>query len=193
VNRIVVGIQTHHSVQLDDAVRGLANASAGLRGAYKLTDSSGCCICWTSSARWRARSGRSVTRRARDSSHFRTPTQSASSAAVTAWSRGRMRSRTGSCPGAHAMTCACTGSAWILGRTGCATATACGHSARATQAADNSRTMKYRHERMVRARDERIRRRLQQEVAAALRDSLTDDEARLWQMLSDAVGRVRVE
>jgi hypothetical protein len=50
--------------------------------------------------------------------------------------------------------------------------------------------MKYRHERMIRAREERTRRRLQQEVQAALRDSLTEDEARLWQMLSDAIGRV---
>jgi hypothetical protein len=44
---------------------------------------------------------------------------------------------------------------------------------------------------MVRAREERTRRRRLQEVEAALRDSLTDDEARLWQTLSDAVGRVR--
>jgi hypothetical protein len=51
--------------------------------------------------------------------------------------------------------------------------------------------MKYRHERMIRARDERTRRRLQQEVEAALRESLTEDEARLWQMLSDAVGQIR--
>jgi hypothetical protein len=50
--------------------------------------------------------------------------------------------------------------------------------------------MKYRHERMVRAREERTRRRRQQEVEAALRDGLTEEEARLWQMLSDAVGRV---
>jgi hypothetical protein len=53
--------------------------------------------------------------------------------------------------------------------------------------------MKYRHERMVRAREERARHRLQQEVEAALRDSLTEDEARLWQTLSDAVGRVGLE
>jgi hypothetical protein len=51
--------------------------------------------------------------------------------------------------------------------------------------------MKYRHERMIRARDERTRRRLQDDVEAALRDSLTQDEARVWQMLSEAVGRVR--
>ena len=53
--------------------------------------------------------------------------------------------------------------------------------------------MKYRHERMIRAREERRRRRLQQEVEAALREGLTKDEARLWQTLSDAVARVRVE
>jgi hypothetical protein len=50
--------------------------------------------------------------------------------------------------------------------------------------------MKYRHERMIREREERRRRRLEQEVEAALRASLTEDEARLWQMLSDAIGRV---
>jgi hypothetical protein len=53
--------------------------------------------------------------------------------------------------------------------------------------------MKYRHERMIRARDERMRQRLQQEVEAALRDSLTEDEARLWQLLSDAVARIGLE
>jgi hypothetical protein len=53
--------------------------------------------------------------------------------------------------------------------------------------------MKYRHERMIRARDERTRHRLQQEVEAVLRDSLTEDEARLWQILSDAVARVGLE
>jgi hypothetical protein len=53
--------------------------------------------------------------------------------------------------------------------------------------------MKYRHERMVRAREERRRRRLQQKVEGALRDSPTEDEARLWQLLSDAVGRIRWE
>jgi hypothetical protein len=53
--------------------------------------------------------------------------------------------------------------------------------------------MKYRHERMIRAREERARQRLQQEVEAALRDCLTEGEARLWQTLSDAVGRVRSE
>jgi hypothetical protein len=53
--------------------------------------------------------------------------------------------------------------------------------------------VKYRHERMLRAREERARRRLQREVEAALRDSLTEDESRLWQMLSDAVRRVRLQ
>jgi hypothetical protein len=47
--------------------------------------------------------------------------------------------------------------------------------------------MKYRHERMIRARDERTRHRLQQAVEAVLRGSLTEDEARLWRRLSDAV------
>jgi hypothetical protein len=50
--------------------------------------------------------------------------------------------------------------------------------------------MKYRHERMVRAREDRARRCQQQEVEAALRAALTADEARLWQMLSDAVARI---
>jgi hypothetical protein len=53
--------------------------------------------------------------------------------------------------------------------------------------------MKHRHERMIRAREERTRRRLQQEVDAAFRDSLTGVEARRWRMLSNAVGRVRLE
>jgi hypothetical protein len=51
--------------------------------------------------------------------------------------------------------------------------------------------MKYRHEQMIRARDDRIRHRLQQRVESALRASMTADEARLWQRLSNAVGRVR--
>jgi hypothetical protein len=53
--------------------------------------------------------------------------------------------------------------------------------------------MKYRHERMIRARDERTRKRLQREIEAVLRDSLTEDEARLWQTLSDAVRRSSLE
>lgn len=43
--------------------------------------------------------------------------------------------------------------------------------------------MRYRHDRMIRAREERKRRRLerQQEVEAALHGSLTEEERRLWQ------------
>jgi hypothetical protein len=51
--------------------------------------------------------------------------------------------------------------------------------------------MKYRHERMIRAREARVRHRRQYEVEAALRGCLTEREARRWQLLSDAVGRVR--
>jgi hypothetical protein len=52
--------------------------------------------------------------------------------------------------------------------------------------------MRYRHERMIHAREERKTRRLerQQEVATMLHSSLTDEERRLWQVLSEAVGRV---
>ena len=52
--------------------------------------------------------------------------------------------------------------------------------------------MRYRHEHMIRAREERKRQRLgrQHEVEAKLRSSLTDAERRLWQALSEAVGRV---
>jgi hypothetical protein len=53
--------------------------------------------------------------------------------------------------------------------------------------------MKYRHEQMIRAREERTRRRLLQEVEAALRNCLTEAEARRWQMLSRAVARVGVD
>ena len=49
--------------------------------------------------------------------------------------------------------------------------------------------MKYRHERMIRERDERIRRRAQEAIEGVLRGSLTEDEARRWQRLSDAIGR----
>jgi hypothetical protein len=51
--------------------------------------------------------------------------------------------------------------------------------------------MRYRHERMIRAREERKTRRLerQREVEAVLRSSLTEEERRLWQLLSDAVGQ----
>jgi hypothetical protein len=53
------------------------------------------------------------------------------------------------------------------------------------------REMRYRHERMIRAREERKAQRLerQQEVEAVLRSSLTEDERRLWQVLSEAVGQ----
>jgi hypothetical protein len=37
VQRRIIGIQTHHSVQLDDAMRGAANMCAGLRGALRCT------------------------------------------------------------------------------------------------------------------------------------------------------------
>ena len=47
--------------------------------------------------------------------------------------------------------------------------------------------MRYRHERMIRAREENKRHRLQEEVEGALRSSLTDAETRRWRMLSDAV------
>jgi hypothetical protein len=45
---------------------------------------------------------------------------------------------------------------------------------------------------MIHAREERKTRRLerQQEVATMLHSSLTDEERRLWQVLSEAVGRV---
>jgi hypothetical protein len=52
--------------------------------------------------------------------------------------------------------------------------------------------MKYRHQRMVHAREERNRQRVerQQEVEALLRTSLTEVERRQWHFLSDALGRV---
>jgi hypothetical protein len=52
--------------------------------------------------------------------------------------------------------------------------------------------MRYRHERMIADRDERRRQRheRQREVEAALHGSLTDNERMLWQVFSDAVGRV---
>jgi hypothetical protein len=54
------------------------------------------------------------------------------------------------------------------------------------------RDMRYRHERMIRAREERKAQRFerQQDVEAVLRSSLTEEERRLWQMLSEAVGQV---
>ena len=52
--------------------------------------------------------------------------------------------------------------------------------------------MRYRHERMIRARDERKAQRLerQQHVEAVLRSSLTEEESRRWQRLSETVGQV---
>ena len=52
--------------------------------------------------------------------------------------------------------------------------------------------MRYRHERMIQAREARRARRLgaQQEVEAVLRSSLTDEERRVWRLLSEAVERV---
>jgi hypothetical protein len=52
--------------------------------------------------------------------------------------------------------------------------------------------MRYRHERMIRAREERKAQRFerQQDVETVLRSSLTEDERRLWQVLSEAVGQV---
>jgi hypothetical protein len=52
--------------------------------------------------------------------------------------------------------------------------------------------MRYRHERMIRAREERKAQRFerQQDVEAVLRSSLTEEERRLWQVLSEAVGQV---
>jgi hypothetical protein len=53
--------------------------------------------------------------------------------------------------------------------------------------------MKYRHERMIRAREARLARRTerQMELEAALRSCLTADESRRWQLFSDAVARVQ--
>jgi hypothetical protein len=52
--------------------------------------------------------------------------------------------------------------------------------------------MRYRHERMIRAREERKAQRFarEQDVEAALRSSLTEAERRLWQVLSEAIGQV---
>jgi hypothetical protein len=52
--------------------------------------------------------------------------------------------------------------------------------------------MRYRHERMIRAREERKAQHFEreQDVEAALRSSLTEEESRLWQVLSEAVGQV---
>jgi hypothetical protein len=52
--------------------------------------------------------------------------------------------------------------------------------------------MRYRHERMIRAREERHAQRLEhhRDVEAVLRSSLTEEETRRWQVLSEAVARV---
>ena len=52
--------------------------------------------------------------------------------------------------------------------------------------------MRYRHERMTQAREARKAQRLraQREVEAVLRSSLTDEERRVWRLLSEAVERV---
>jgi hypothetical protein len=53
--------------------------------------------------------------------------------------------------------------------------------------------MKYRHEQMTRAREERRARRAerQQQVEATLWSSFTAEERRLWRLFSDAVADVR--
>jgi len=53
--------------------------------------------------------------------------------------------------------------------------------------------MTYRHEQMIRAREQRRarRRERQREAEAALMSSLTDEERRLWRVYSEAVARVR--
>jgi hypothetical protein len=53
--------------------------------------------------------------------------------------------------------------------------------------------MKYRHEQMIRAREQRKARRAdkQRAVEAALWSSLTVDEMRRWLIFSGAVARVR--
>jgi hypothetical protein len=51
--------------------------------------------------------------------------------------------------------------------------------------------MKYRHERMMRAREAREQERRQQAVEAVLRASLTENEAQRWRQLSEAVGQAR--
>jgi hypothetical protein len=53
--------------------------------------------------------------------------------------------------------------------------------------------MKYRHEQMSRAREEREARRVeaQRRVEAAVWSSFTAEEQRLWRLFSDAVADVR--
>jgi hypothetical protein len=52
--------------------------------------------------------------------------------------------------------------------------------------------MRYRHEQMMRAREERDARRREQQAKAeaAFRSSLTAEELWLWSVFSDAVARV---
>lgn len=56
----------------------------------------------------------------------------------------------------------------------------------------NEREIRYRREQMSRAREERKawQRRLQEQLEAALWESLTAAEQRDWLAFSDAVGRV---
>jgi hypothetical protein len=66
--------------------------------------------------------------------------------------------------------------------------------ARASGARDHGTSrMKYRHEQMSRAREEREARRVeaQRRVEAAVWSSFTAEEQRLWRLFSDAVADVR--
>jgi hypothetical protein len=51
--------------------------------------------------------------------------------------------------------------------------------------------MKYRHERMIRAREQRRTPEPWRRIEAALWCSLTAEERLLWRSFSDAVGQVR--
>jgi hypothetical protein len=53
-------------------------------------------------------------------------------------------------------------------------------------------SMKHRHEQMIRAREQRKARRIEQqkEAEAAFSSSLTAEERRLWHVFSDAVAQV---
>jgi predicted amidohydrolase YtcJ len=57
--------------------------------------------------------------------------------------------------------------------------------------AHEHRPMKYRHEQMIRARARRRAPEPWQRLEAALWDSLTADERRLWRSYSQAVAQVR--
>jgi hypothetical protein len=54
--------------------------------------------------------------------------------------------------------------------------------------------VKYRHEQMIRAREQRTtwRGERQREAEAAFRSSLTAEERRLWLLYSEAVARVQM-